>query len=146
MRGQIFGLDAIMAALLLASALSIVETALYSSNNVISKDLMYRRLEITAYHAIDVLLQGDGAWACTVSGVRIPGCVKEVSGSQKDSFFINNVHCRLEGDDSIANLMGCDESPGSALVKVVIPFKACVTASTPDNCVEKDLTLTIWSG
>jgi len=141
-------MDAVVAILILLSTLSIISAAMFKVGELVSEDLLYKRLSLTLDGAIATLLLGEGDWACYAGGIRIPGCVVEGSyATDKNRFFVNPVDCNLQGSDSLATLMGCD-APIPEDPKLIISrdFSACVTDSEPQLCVPKNLRLTIWVG
>ena len=148
MRGQIFGLDAVIAVLVVAVGLNIFANVFHGVLETVSHDLLYRRIELTVDHAITTLLLADGPWRCKVNNVSVPGCV--VEGTYPDEhnvFFLNDVNCELEGSSSLAHLLGCEATPPSNLDWIVVrDFNACITDSTPDKCVPKTLRLIVWVG
>lgn len=145
MKGQIFSLDAVVGLWLLFTSMLLVGVVGHGVIEVISEDLLYRRWEITANHAINTLLLSDGPWACKVDGIRVPGCVLTTAPPSHNAFFINDVNCYLEGDSAVANIMGCTSPPSNALVTYTLSFPACIGTS-PSSCSVKTLRLTIWKG
>ena len=145
LRGQIFTLDAVVALWFFFTAMFLLSSASHGIVETISEDLLYRRWEVTANHAVSTLLLGDGDWACKVSGVRVPGCVLTTTPPNHNAFFINDVNCYLEGDIQVANLMGCNTPPSNPLISYTLAFPACVGTS-PTSCTVKTLRLTIWKG
>ena len=145
LRGQIFSLDAVVGLWLLFTSMLLLGTAGHGIVETISEDLLYRRLETTANHAINTLLLSDGPWACKVSNIRVPGCVLTTAPPSHNAFFINDVNCYLEGDSAVANIMGCTNPPSNALLTYTLSFPACIGTS-PSSCAVKTLRLTIWKG
>ncbi len=145
MRGQLFTLDAVVALWLLFTSMFLLGAAGHGVLDAVSEDLLYRRWEVTVNHAVSTLLLGDGAWACKVNGIRVPGCVLTTAPPSHDSFFLNDVNCYLEGDSTVANILGCTDAPSNALISYTVSFPVCVGTS-PSSCTVKTLRLTIWKG
>ncbi len=148
LRGQVFGLDAVLAVLIVTAGMTIFTNAFHELLETLSHDLLYRRIEITVDHAITTLLLANGPWRCQVGDISVPGCIVEGSYSNEHNlFFLNDVNCKLEGSSSLARLLGCEENPPANPNWIVVrDFNACITDSTPDKCIPKTLRLIVWVG
>lgn len=146
MRSQMLTLDAAIAALFMVVAAHAASLALFKATEIISHDILYRRIEALAQHALDVLLFGNGDWACGVGNVRIPGCVRTGIGNYHNYFFPTNYDIQCYVDDSdIANVMGCHALPSNPSISYSIKFTVCVTSSSnPSECQLRAVTLTVW--
>jgi len=146
-RAQLLTLDAAVAALFLVAAAHVVALAAFKATELISEDILYRRIEAYAQHAVDVLLFGRGQWACVAENIRFPGCVINTGSSHHDDFFPRNytpLHC-YASDDFLRNLMGCNERPSNPKIVYEINFTYCY-ADTNDftQCTLRQGALTVW--
>ncbi len=144
MKGQIFTMDVLVALLLFIAASHFALTAAYGVTSAVSEDLLYRRIELAAYHTIFKLAVDDGVWACKIGDFRIPGCIKSFFSANKKDFMPETLNCAIEGS-IIANNIGCSTScPIDADILFKKDFSLCITNNDPRNCNKTNLTLCIW--
>ena len=145
MRAQMLTLDAAVAALFLVAAAHVVSLAAFKAVEVISHDILYRRLEAAAQHAVDVLLFGRGPWACVVGDIRFPGCVRHTANHHNDFFPLNYpIHCYVS-DTDLQSIMGCNALPSNPKILYELNFSFCYASGNDfTNCHYRTATLKVW--
>ncbi len=146
MRGQVFILDAVVASIMLALAVSILTTAFIDVSSLLNDYTLYRRYEMVASSIAFLLSSGEGSWGCYIGDVRVVGCVIDRPYAKDPAFYVPaGIKCYID-IPNLASLTGCTSPPSNTSLTYSLTLPLCLTSTSPSACVLRDVTITLWSG